>query len=55
MTIDELIQQLKDSKLPGDTEVYLANDESEYLTETDETVITTVGGSVIPRRVIAIY
>ena len=55
MTIDELIQQLKDSKLPGDTEIYLANDESEYLTESDEAIVTTVGSSVIPRKVIAIY
>ena len=55
MTIDELIQRLKDTDLPGDTPVYIANDDDRTMTETDEVVRTRVGRLENPRTVVTIY
>lgn len=55
MTIDELIEQLKVLNLPGNTKVYIANEDDRTFTEADEVVKTRVGTLESPRTVIAIY
>lgn len=55
MTKDELIQRLKDAELPGDTVVYIANDDDRSYVECDEVVVTVVGALDSSRKIIAIY
>lgn len=55
MTIDELIQALKETGLPGDTEVYLADDDDRTFIETEEVLKVQVGNVENPRTVVAIY
>ena len=55
LTIDELIQALKETGLPGNTEVYLANDDDRTFRETDEVLKVRVGTLENPRTVVAIY
>lgn len=55
MTIDELIQALKETGLPGDTEVYLANDDDRTFRKTEEVLKVQVGILENPITVVVIY